>query len=188
MKSWFEIYNDRVSDVYRNYVREQYKPFINEISQLCNGDTRLVEIGSGAGTISKIISEDYKYNELILLDNDIEMILLSYRTMAGTMGYEVYDRDITRVNLSEYIKYLDKTVFHSHGVLEHLTDEDIKKITRSLRYYRVPQVHYVPSNKWEVPSRGDERLMSVTDWNKICNPDDIIEFNEGKDLILLFNT
>lgn len=47
------------------------------------------------------------------------------------------------------------------------------------------QVHYVPGLYAE-PSFGDERLMSVDAWWKICQPDQIITFNGGLDYALVF--
>ena len=45
----------------------------------------------------------------------------------------------------------------------------------------------MPSAKYEVPSRGNERLMTVGEWREICSPDHVIEFNDGHDIILIFN-
>jgi hypothetical protein len=41
----------------------------------------------------------------------------------------------------------------------------------------------VPGEKYKEPSFGDERLLSIEKWMDL-NPTDIIEFNEGFDLIL----
>ena len=37
-----------------------------------------------------------------------------------------------------------------------------------------------------VPSFGDERLMSAWEWKRKFQPSSIIEFNEGKDLVLVW--
>jgi hypothetical protein len=42
------------------------------------------------------------------------------------------------------------------------------------------QVHYVPG-LYPAPTFGDERLMSVAEWWDICNPSQIITFNDGLD-------
>jgi hypothetical protein len=47
------------------------------------------------------------------------------------------------------------------------------------------QVHYVPG-LYDKPTFGDERLMSVDAWWKICKPSQIITFNDGLDYALVF--
>jgi hypothetical protein len=73
----------------------------------------------------------------------------------------------------------------SHGVLEHFDDFQIRDIINQCKDCSILSMHYVPSNRYLEPSRGDERLMSVDQWLQIYPFDDIVEFNEGKDLILV---
>ena len=187
MKSWYDIYVERASDSYRNYVREQYKPFLDILKNCCDKTTTSVELGCGAATISRILMEDAEYKNIICIDEDWDMSSLAWRMVGYVDNVLVTRRDITSARLSSYIPSSGKVVFHSHGVLEHLSDEGIRNVTDQLKQHGVPQIHYVPSDKWITPSRGDERLMTPADWNDICHPDNIVEFNDGKDLILLFN-
>jgi hypothetical protein len=79
-------------------------------------------------------------------------------------------------------------VIHSHGLLEHFSDEDIRKIIKaSCNDGARVIVHYVPSDRYEQPSFGDERLMSAGQWHEIVAPHNIIEFNDGYDLALVWD-
>lgn len=75
-------------------------------------------------------------------------------------------------------------VGHSHGVLEHFNDVEIRDIIKLQREQYETLIHYVPSYLYRTPSFGDERLMTPENWQEICQPDEIIEFNGGYDLIL----
>lgn len=45
----------------------------------------------------------------------------------------------------------------------------------------------IPTDKYEKPSFGDERLMPVSKWVSLVNPDYYIVDNAGCDLYLFFN-
>lgn len=75
-------------------------------------------------------------------------------------------------------------VVHSHGMLEHFDDHAIRQVIHNFRQARV-QVHYVPG-LYPEPSYGDERLMSVEQWEDICAPDQVLTFNDGLDYALIF--
>jgi hypothetical protein len=122
-----------------------------------------VEEGCGIGTMSKILGVTRSF------DLDRGMIDLSCRNL------------IPAVQKSITIP-VECDLFFSHGVLEHLSDDIIHQvINRGGR-----QVHYVPSNHYSAPSFGDERLMSAMEWKSKFNPDTVIEFNNGKDLVLIW--
>lgn len=76
----------------------------------------------------------------------------------------------------------------THGVLEHFEDEDIIAIMETYKDRNVRfHAHYVPTDKYEKPSFGDERLMPVSKWVSLTNPDYYIVDNAGCDLYLFFN-
>jgi len=87
--------------------------------------------------------------------------------------------------LDSHVMTKEFDIVFSHGVLEHFNNDEIKIILDQCRDCSAISISYVPSNLYEVSSRGGERLMSVKEWLTIYPFKDIIEFNEGKDLILI---
>ena len=77
-------------------------------------------------------------------------------------------------------------IIHSHGVLEHFNKNEICTIIKAQLKRTTYLAHYVPSNKYITKSFGDELLMSKEAWQYLVHPSKIVEFNEGKDLVLLW--
>jgi SAM-dependent methyltransferase len=188
MDSWYEFYKDRVCDSYFDYVNIKYKRFIDEVYNTVmveNITTKsdistIVEVGCGIGSITKAVSKLSLTSFLVsisLLDNSEEMLSLTRLNLKDEHLDAIY---INR-NVLDYKPY-KVDVAYSHGLLEHFLNNDIKTIINNLKGAK--QVHYVPSYKYVTPSRGDERLLTPLQWKEICNPDEIIEFNGGLDLIL----
>jgi len=181
MTSWYEFYKDRVCDSYFDYVNEKYKRFIDEVVDSVNNSYgNMVEVGCGIGSITKAVtrqSEVAFFNPVVLLDQSEEMLNLTKLNLIG----ENLDAKYIYKSVLEF-KPIFSSVVHSHGLLEHFSDNDINTIINNLKGAK--QVHYVPSYKYVTPSRGDERLLTPQQWRDICSPDEIIEFNDGFDLIL----
>ena len=78
-------------------------------------------------------------------------------------------------------------VVFGHGLLEHFSDDEIVDIIGA-HYFGGARVaiHYVPGNKYDKPSYGDERLLSVDEWRKIAAPDAVLTFNDGYDYALVW--
>lgn len=189
MKTWYDLYKDRVNSTYFEYFKRRYKEFINVL--IDPGFTRYMELGCGAANTTKAISElsTYYIKDHIISDNCYDMLCLARentKDLDATI-YSFYENIIT-VGFAGIKNYNtdDNVLIHSHGVLEHFTNKQINKVIK--KYSKIgKQVHYVPSNKYKTPSRGDERLLSPKEWKRICKPDKIIPFNDGYDLILIFN-
>ncbi len=179
MKSWYEIYCDRMNETYYDHVCKYYTPFISTIADtIVKSDSKwVIEIGCGAGNITKALSRRFEKTGQIFVavDNDLKMIKLAKQNLANCNNCVVETRDITT-------HQFHAEVTHSHGVLEHFNDKQVRSIIDSCSG---TQIHYVPSNKYLIPSRGDERLLSADEWNRIYPFDDIVSFNGGKDLILV---
>lgn len=180
MKTWSEIYSERLNDSYYNYFTEQYSPFLTMIlSQLMEKDCeQLTEIGCGIGNTTRYLFDVYKHSKQYkLIDACPEMLSMSIKNTKIQAGqYQL--NDLLKVHSDEY------ELVHSHGVLEHFSDEDIKKIIHYNMCFS-NQVHYVPTDKWINPSRGDERLLSKEYWINLTCPKKVIEFNQGKDFVII---
>jgi hypothetical protein len=62
-------------------------------------------------------------------------------------------------------------IVYSQGLLEHFTDEGIIEIiTEQLQYAKVAVVFSVPSENYPQQDRGDERLLSIAEWESILEP------------------
>ncbi len=179
MSKWTDFYKTRLNEEYRLRFGKKYSLFLDLLKeQLSNGVRFAEEHGCGIGTVTRLISPASSKTNHFLLDNDPDMIDLALSHWRASKCV-FFQKDI-REPLLNY----KADLIHSHGVLEHFSDPDIKKIIKNQKDRAKTIVHYVPSHKYKEPSFGDERLLAPGDWYKICRPDSIIEFNHGFDLIL----
>lgn len=186
-QTWYEFYRPRMNQEYTDYFRDKYFEFVCEIRDaVFHGLEHQVsaEFGCGTGLVTKVLNDwgirPYKY---FLIDSCPKMLdLAREQTEKLSVDIKFLQHDIRRPLL---LPKLD--VAYGHGVLEHFSDEEIRRIVGNQRVLAKKVIHYVPSNKYETPSFGDERLMTPKEWLKICQPHDIVEFNEGKDLILIWS-
>lgn len=194
MKSWYEIYKERQNAKYRKHIRTKYSPFLAQI--LASSPTQFVELGCGAGNITQAIREimppDIRHQH-VLIDSCPKMLSLALENnpfgnclflCANLLQLDFHLRD----------PFDFDRVAHSHGVLEHFSDHDIIEICRQADKMAGRQYHYVPGMKYEKPSRGDERLLSVEQWECIMEKVEkslrpgitthITTFNKGYDYII----
>ena len=179
MKPWIDIYKDRLNNQYYEYFKKQYKPFLEQLKKYSRGINH--EIGCGMGNSTRFLKEYNSSNYIDYFCYDLcpEMLSLAMKNIQSNHVF-YKNIDIKTIDFLEFPQGL----VHSHGVLEHFSDEEINKII--INNNTDVQVHYVPSDKWITPSRGDERLLSKEYWQDKFEPDEVIEFNEGKDLILIW--
>jgi SAM-dependent methyltransferase len=182
MKSWKTIYQDRLNDRYRNHIKNKYAKFI-EIVQ--DSNDRFAEFGCGAGFLSRAILSNNPNSKHVCLDICPDMLALTKENLKDFDNFITLQHDILKpfnqLDLKGYS-------IHSHGVLEHFNDQEIKVILKYQKQVSNERsFHYVPGFKYQIPSRGDERLLTKDQWNSICRPSEIIEFNDGYDYVLVFN-
>lgn len=181
MKTWSEIYSQRLNQSYFDYFKKQYAPFLELIERELKATEYMysVELGCGIGNVTRYIQElNPKSMIFQLIDSCPEMLAMAIKnTKSDWTTYKC--RDITTAPT------FFGSLIHSHGVLEHLTDEQIKSIVSRNSCAGNLQIHYIPTDKWITPSRGDERLLSKEYWKELTSPKDMIEFNEGKDLVII---
>lgn len=192
MQDWYDIYKERMNSRYLEHVRTKYAPLIQAI--IDPAAKYYFEVGCGAGNITRHV-RDWVRGEsarFYMIDICPRMLSLAMENNPDDRCY--FQRaDITKLKPREESYRRDKAVVHSHGVLEHFSDKQIIDIISSAADLADTQVHYVPSNKYDAPSRGDERLMSPQQWFRILQRAslgnglpkvNVFEFNGGKDLIL----
>lgn len=179
MKSWYDIYSERMNQSYLDHVTKKYQPFIKAIyDEKANAAT---EIGCGAGNITKILRgmNFYPGCSYTLIDSCPLMLGLAVRNNpSARCNFICGDvREVSR----------QSDLIHSHGLLEHFSDDDILSIVENGLEAAPVQIHYVPTSKYETPSRGDERLMDIHQWSKILKGTGKLSFdifNDGYDLTI----
>jgi hypothetical protein len=93
----------------------------------------------------------------------------------------MFELDVTE---ADAIPSFEPSVVHSHGLLEHFSDEQAAAIVDRHRAFY--QVHYIPG-LYESQSYGDERLLPLEHWRKVLRPSRAYTFNEGLDYALVFH-
>lgn len=179
MKSWYEIYKERMNETYNSHVATKYGKFIEELYK--QHAFRYAEIGCGAGNITKILREMQQKSHLhLLVDSCPKMLSLALENNPSP--------DCTfKCGDARQLGLYPTDVIHSHGLLEHFSDEDIRQIVKIGTACAPIQIHYVPGAKYLKPSRGDERLMTVDQWNYILKElgkISVSTFNNDYDIIL----
>jgi SAM-dependent methyltransferase len=178
MIPWIDIYRDRLNSTYYAYFKERYRPFLNYVVR--EQSSSYTELGCGMANTTRFIHEEQSSYYSNCIDICPEMLKLAIDNTNGLDEIHYVRRSI----LDDSLPIDPVETVHSHGVLEHFSNKEIKTILNIYRQSR--QVHYVPSSKYKSPSRGDERLLSKSYWKKHFKPTKIIEFNDGHDLILIW--
>ncbi len=186
MRDWYDIYKERMNEHYASVIRAKYNFLIDAI---CNAHaTKVVELGCGAGNITRAVRERVPGRDFTMIDSCHQMLGLAIENNRKSKCTFVC-ADILDESIFDHMD-AKSTIVHSHGVLEHFSNEDILKIIDNSDLLADQQFHYVPSDKYDKPSRGDERLMSIEWWDctlRGClrgHKYSITEFNHGKDLLL----
>lgn len=169
MSKWSDYYKTRNCASYRDYFKEKYKEFFYELEK-CNGI--LMEAGCGISTVSKILRSFGK--NCCGFDLDDEMLEIGKDV---TWEGDILDR-------SSY-SFFDKSdlIIHSHGVLEHFLDKEVNHILGIQKEIANKIIHWVPTNKYEKPSFGDERLLPVEYWVDKFKPSEVKWCDKGVILI-----
>lgn len=185
---WYNFYESRMNDNYRHHIRTYYKFFIDEVIKRTRSNGVFCEVGCGMGNITAEIERQRKGHFHLMIDRDPQMLKLTDANCEHVLDKKLILGDITKDWTESCIMppYIRATI-HGHGVLEHMTDEQIQATIAQQRRFSETILHYVPSFKYKVPSFGDERLMKPDQWAAIAHPDEILSFNDSFDLVLVWN-
>lgn len=163
---WYTFYANRINSTYQDYFNQQYAPFIEVIQQV-RGMKVIQELGCGIGSVSKAVGGNFKG-----FDIDPLMVKLANQ---NTNTFNFHTQSIFEAEFDPL------AVKVTHGVLEHFTDHEIVSILERCEN----SVHYVPLDKWETPSFGDERLLPYQYWLDLTTPKMWVLFNDDKDLLFV---
>lgn len=174
--SWSNFYQDRINSSYQHYFEQRYKPMLDVISQ--TEDIFCVrEEGVGIGSITKALLNKDNFKLYCGYDFDSRMTKLARTNVPGVLFY--VDSILNHTSK----RHADLAI--THGVLEHFSNEQIKQVFERYNREGIKSIHYVPLDKYEQPSFGDERLLPYQHWLKLVNPKDYILFNDDYDLLLI---
>lgn len=163
---WHKFYSDRINSSYQDYFEQRYHPFLDVINQLKNSQG-IIELGCGIGSVSKAVGGKFQG-----FDISPEMVILANQN-TGSENFRVGDIFEETWDVS--------TLKVSHGVLEHFEDSQIQDICERCRN----SIHYVPLNRYETPSFGDERLLPYEYWLELATPITWMLFNDDHDLLFI---
>ena len=179
MNKWYEFYKSRIeSTTYEDYFRKKYAPFIEYLDAQIHPGMKIGEFGCGTSLVTKVLHTNKCMFKVV--DNNAGMLELT-KLVLGNMRVEKKLHDITQPLDEKF------DLIHSHGVLEHFEPYAISHII-SMQLKACPHlVHYVPSKKYCKPSFGDEHLWTAEEWKKWVGVPEVKEFNDGYDLMLIWN-
>ena len=174
--SWFNFYFDRVDSAeYTEYFKNKYSLLVGLVKSFLTCGL-IKEEGIGIGSLAKVIGSG-------IYGSDICTNMLSLCRL-NNPGIQLFREDIIDAQGKKYLP--DTFAVVTHGVLEHFDDHNILKILNSYHTHVNFSIHYVPTDKYEKPSFGDERLLSTTYWVGTFKPFHYLLENDGKDLYLIF--
>jgi len=181
--SWIAYYRDRVNDYgYFLHFMDKYAPFLDKIEELWPDRMYgVAEFGCGMANTCKYLAQ-LRTSQFYCYDIDPDMLALAEENMRSTN----YDSLFHIHDITQTLPNRRYDIVHSHGVLEHFSDMDIENIFYHQTQVTDHIVHYVPTDGYETPSFGDERLMSPEKWAEILSAFDVEmeTFNDGLDLMI----
>lgn len=164
---WKSFYQSRVNSGYQDKFEQNYAPFLEFITEQTKYSKYIIEMGCGIGSVSKaLLKQGYTCSGFDLSPDMVELANTNVGANLFRQG------DIFKEQLPVDI------IGVSHGVLEHFSDEQIQQICEANKY----SIHYVPLDKYVIPSFGDERLLPYQHWLDLVQPRDWFLFNKGHDL------
>ena len=166
---WAELSKNTIS--YENYMKLYYiEYYINVIKDYWHGG-RTLETGCGTGYCSMFMSflnaESYAFDNSEEVLDQIQKVNKHLKS-----NVQINKGDIFNENSYQNAPY--DVIFHQ-GVLEHFTDTQIKEIIDLQLKYCQYLIFSVPSILFPYKVFGDERLMSLEQWESLLDNYNIIE-------------
>jgi len=186
---WDAFYRAREGSAHSRRFAEKYEPFLRLLRAHAPRAADIAEFGCGTGIVSRTLLDGRSEVRArhVLYDNDSRMLANAKRRLRGARRGGAIEFSLSDIRADLPRRRFD--LIHSHGVLEHFDGDEARLIVRN-QLSRLKRggwlIQYVPSWKYVIPSFGDERLRSASDWTAICAPDRIVEFNDGFDFILVW--
>jgi SAM-dependent methyltransferase len=182
---WQEFYATRFScEGYRTYVQWKYETYLGLVAAAIEPGDLVLEVGTGTGVITSILKERRPLAYYRAMDIDPGMVEEAKKLLPYPPSM-VYRGDM---RLPKCLwPAAQPNVIHGMGVLEHLSDQDIRRHIRAAQEVGAEVlIHYVPGELHLTPSFGDERLLDPLEWQRIAQPTEIVLFNGAADYVLIW--
>jgi len=188
---WPDFYQHRINSMaYEAYFAERYQKMLEFMHEIVPKHNLIVEEGVGIASLAKAFHTLYPdHAGFVGFDNNYDMLVLAMKNTAGLDTIFAYDDILnSKWDKPDMQMGLTPQLVVTHGVLEHFTDEQIPSVLD--RYankgdeIKYSSLHYVPTDKYLMPSFGDERLLSVEHWLNLVKPTEWFTMNDGYDLVL----
>lgn len=181
MKDWYDIYIDEIKlkkDAIRyvDYKIKNKKKLINLIKKYSKRK-KIMEAGSGTGIISTYMASlGYDVTEV-----DIDDKILNLAKDISKKYIKKGEPRFVKKDLLELdFKSKEFDVIFSNGVLEHFSDEDIKKILKNELEQSSFVIVGVPTTFFNQNEalHGDERFLKLSYWRNIFKSSNAIILEE----------
>jgi SAM-dependent methyltransferase len=177
-----------MNDTYFYHVASHYKPFFDYINNIveANEFRSVADMGCGPAFCARVLAEIYDWEnkaDISCFDKDLDVLLLAQRNTEKLYHVDCWEMDLLKPwRLKGHFDLV-----YSHGLLEHFSNRNIRKILEYQKTICGKVIHYVPGALYKTPSFGDERLISLEKWQKLFKPDFSFQFNGGYDYVLVWN-
>lgn len=185
LKPWNEYYTDWHKKDYDRHIKA-WKAFCHRVARFTPKGGKILEVGSGTGMMSIYFS--FMGFRVIGIDSNAVEVKRA-TNLARELNSKVKFKQMDLFSLDHGKGKMD-TAF-SQGLLEHYSDQDIKRIIN--KQFEVAKVvaFSVPLDKFGHASRGDERLLPESYWRKLVEDYEILHwstFSKGKQLICIIRS
>ena len=147
-----------------NYLENLYNHRVMFKEILKDGPEKILEVGIGSGSMSIFLS--HLGFDVVGVDND-KVVLEKSRKLNkeynGTAEFNYADA----FKLNDYFERNDFDVVFSQGFFEHFSDVQIKNLISEQLHIAKTVIFSVPSNFYPKKDLGNERLLSVKEWENI---------------------
>lgn len=166
MPRWSDFYRRRLLS-YDVHLEAYYlRQFMGRVLHLARGG-RALEVGVGTGYLSIHLSRQGVEAVGIDLDEDIvDQAILANAVLGGGARFGVGDA----FELSRLLNGQRFNVIFHQGLLEHFSDEDIRRLLEEQIAIGDYVLFSVPSKYYPQIDFGNERLMDIADWKRILGP------------------
>lgn len=159
-RPWGEFYSDPASDEDFAHNITIHDIFLAAVMK--DKPKKLIEIGSGSGTMAAFLS--LKADTVVSIDNDDKVLKTAIDNSKKFNGKAEFKKD-DAFNLSFKENSFD--VAFSQGFFEHFSDDDIRKLIKEQLRVARKVVFSVPTVYYRHRDFGNERLLSMRAWRNI---------------------
>lgn len=165
-KTWGDFYKGLCGDrrlLEGNILEHRF--FVESIVRFVKPGDKVLEIGSGTGVMGWPLAQAGV--KVISIDNDPEILKMALVNSA-LLGADIEYREADAFHLP-FVDREFKVAF-SEGLVEHYPDEDLAKLVAEHQRVSDVVVISVPLKGSRNPAFGNERWMTMEEWEALLRP------------------